>query len=464
MFPLSLMTQAVEKMLDERTGGRLFWIRAEISQCSFSGKHGYLDLVEEEGGRRLAQLRGTIWASRLAVIRKELGAEFDEVLKPGREIVFSAHMSFHAVYGFSLNIQSIDLDALLGEMERRRKETFDALQKEGAIGRNARLELNLVPQRIVLIGSAGTAGHSDFLAHLRENPYGYAFDIGCIDAPVQGIQAAGPLVAALHAAGRAALRTPVDAVILLRGGGAKLDLDVFNDLTLCRTIAAMDVPVITGIGHETDSTLVDVVAHTHCKTPTAVADWLVERAAVYESNVGREGRAMASECRAQLSEQSGWLQGMESLLVERPVSFLRQQRGDLYGGANAIVRRTRSFMATSQSELIRIQAEWETGVAQLPGRWRSALQEVEAGIHREAARQLQQQEERVSAMKSTLALLGPGATLKRGFSITRLEGKAIRNVGELKPGDLVETQVESGTFLSEVQEVKPASTGTRDTP
>ena len=317
------MTAAVERMLDERTGGRLFWVRAEISQRSFSGKHCYLDLVEEEGGKRLAQLRGTIWGSRLAIIRKELGAEFDEVLKPGREIVFSAHMSFHAVYGFSLNIQSIDLDVLLGEMERRRKETFEALQREGAIGRNGRLPLGAVPQRIVLIGSPGTAGHTDFLAHLRNNPYRYALDVGCLDAPVQGVQAVGPLVAALHKAGRAALRTPVDAVVLLRGGGAKLDLDVFNDLTLCRTIAAMEVPVITGIGHETDSTLVDFVAHTHCKTPTAVADWLIERIASFESDLGREGRAVAAECRAQLSEQSGWLQGMEALLAERPLSFLR---------------------------------------------------------------------------------------------------------------------------------------------
>ena len=464
VYPLSRMTRAVEQMLDERTGGRLFWVRAEISQCSFSGKHGYLDLVEEEGGRRLAQLRGTIWGSRLAVIRKELGAEFDEVLQPGREIVFSAHMSFHAVYGFSLNIQSIDLDALLGEMERRRKETLAALQKEGAVGRNARLELAPVPQRIVLIGSAGTAGHSDFLAHLQNNPYGYAFDIGCVDAPVQGLQAVGPLVAALHAAGRAALRTPVDAVILLRGGGAKLDLDVFNDLTLCRAIAAMEVPVITGIGHETDSTLVDFVAHTFCKTPTAVADWLVEQMADFESGVGREGRAVASECRAQLSEQSGWLQGMEALLVERPMSYLRRQRGDLHGGANAILHRTRTSMAASQSELIRMRAEWETGIAQLPGRWRTALEELEVGIHREAARQLRQQEERVSAMKSTLAMLGPGATLKRGFSITRLDGKAIRDVGELKPGVVVETQLESGTFLSEVKEVESTSSQETDSP
>ena len=217
IFPLSGVTRAVERMLDERAGGQLFWVRAEISQCSFSGKHVYLDLVEEEGGRRKAQVRGTIWSSTLAQIRKELGEEFREVLQPGREIVFSAHMSFHAVYGFSLNIQRIDLDALLGEMERRRKETLAALQKEGAIGRNGRLSLSRVPQRIVLIGSAGTAGHTDFLTHLEKNAWGYALDVACIDTPVQGAHAVPSLVASLHRAGRVAMRTPVDAVVLLRG-------------------------------------------------------------------------------------------------------------------------------------------------------------------------------------------------------------------------------------------------------
>ena len=271
------------------------------------------------------------------------------------------------------------------------------------------------------------------------------------------MQAVGPLVAALHQAGRSALSTPVDAVVLVRGGGAKLDLDVFNDLTLCRTIAAMQVPVITGIGHETDSTLVDFVAHTHCKTPTAVADWLIERIAAFESDLGREGRAVAAECRAQLSEQSGWLQGMEALLAERPLSFLRLQRGALYSGANGVVRRTREAMSDARSELVRVGAEWKAGVAGLSPKWRTALEEVEGGIQREAMRQLVQQEEWMTAMRSTLELLGPGATLKRGFSITRVEGKAIRELNALKPGMEVETELESGTFLSEVKEVRSTS-------
>ena len=455
IFPLSGVTRAVGRMLDERTGGKLFWVRAEISQCSFSGKHAYIDLVEEEGGQRKAQVRGTIWGSTLAQIRKDLGEEFQEVLKPGREIVFSAHMAFHAVYGFSLNIQRIDLDALLGEMERRRKETLLALQKEGAIGRNGRLPLSEVPQRVVLIGSAGTAGHTDFLSHVQNNAWGYVLDIACIDAPVQGALAVERLVAALHLAGRVAMRTPLDAVVLLRGGGAKLDLDVFNDLTLCRTIAAMEVPVITGIGHETDQTLADAVAHTAQKTPTAVADFLVERMAQFEGEVGREGRAVTAECRAQLSEQDGALRSFRALLGERPLAFVRQQRGDLYSGANGVVRRTRSALSEQHARLAQFRSGLHVGAKQLPERSGEWLAEVEAGIHRESHRHLKQQEERIGLMKNTLALLGPGATLKRGFSITRHGGKALKDAGELTVGDVVETQLESGTFTARVEEIRP---------
>ena len=453
VFPLSGITRSVGKMLDERTGGKLFWVRAEISQCSFSGKHAYLDLVEEQDGSRLAQVRGTIWGSRLNQIREALGAEFKEVLQPGREIVFSAYMAFHAVYGFSLNIQGIDLDALLGEMERRRKETLAALTREGAIGRNAKLTLAKVPQNLVLIGSSGTAGHTDFMTHLRRNAWGYQVDLGCIDVAVQGATAIPSLVAALHQAGRAALRTPVDAVVLVRGGGAKLDLDIFNDLTLCRALAAMAVPVITGIGHETDQSLADVVAHTSCKTPTAVADFFLDRMAEFESSVGREGRAIAAESRAQLSEESGWVQGCQALLSERPLSHIRRQRAELHNGANAVVRRTRSALGDRKAKLMSIQTAMAVGSSQLPASWKQVLGELEVGIQREASRQLLQQEERIKHMKSTLALLGPGATLKRGFSITRKNDKAVRDVHELETGDVIETQLESGTFTSEVREI-----------
>lgn len=455
VFELSGVTRAVEKMLDERAGGKQFWVRAEISQCSFSGRHAYLELVEEENGQRKAQVRATIWSAVLVRIRKELGEEFDEVLKPGREIVFRAQMSFHAVHGFSLNIQSIDLDVLLGEMERRRKATLLALQKEGAVGRNALCALNVVPRRLVLIGSVGTAGHTDFLAHLRTNPWGYQWDIGCIDALVQGDRAPEALIAALHKAGRVAMKCPLDAVVLLRGGGAKLDLDVFNDLSLCRTIAAMDVPVITGIGHETDRTLADEVAHASHKTPTAVADFLLDRFANCEAEVEREGRAIAAASRGQLALEHGALKSCRTSLLDRPKTLFGQQRARLHQGAHAVVHRTRSAMSSKAAQVGEIRASLLVAAQSMSENGKSNLSELEQGIMREASRQLKQQQERVTAMRAALELLGPEPTLRRGFSITRFEGKAIRDVGALEVGMNITTELESGTFTAEVKKVHP---------
>ena len=453
VHPLSNVTAAVGKMLDERTGGKRMWVRAEISQFSIKGKHAYLDLVEERDGHRLAQLKGTIWGSRLEEVRKSLGKEFDEVLKPGREIVFSAYMAFHAVYGFSLNIQEIDLDVLLGEMERRRKETLASLRKEGAIGRNARLPLVAVPQRLILIGSEGTAGFTDFMAHIDQNDYGYRFDIGIVDAPVQGVHAAAGLIQALHVAGRAAMRTSVDAVVLLRGGGAKLDLDVFNDLSLCRTIAAMEVPVIVGVGHETDQTLCDFVGHTACKTPTAVAGFIVDRVAMFESEAGREARAIAAESRAQLMENGSALRQYATSLRERPLNKVTQERGDLHAGANAVVRRTRSLLSEQLNAIGQAQLTLG-GALDVPASRRQLLSEVSSGLRREVQRQLRLQEERVGGVRSTLALLGPEPTLKRGFSITRRDGEAVRKADVLQPGERIVTELAEGMVTSIVEEVK----------
>lgn len=448
VYPLSRVTDAVSAMLKEQAGSKLFWVRAEISQCGFKNGHAYLDLVEEHDGKRKAQLRGTIWSGQLSIIRKSLGKEFDEVLKAGREIVFSAHMSFHAVWGFSLNIQHIDLDVLLGEMERRRKATLEALRKEGAIGRNGRLALASVPQRLILIGSAGTAGFTDFMAHLQKNDWGYAMDVGVIDVPVQGAHAPEALIGALHLAGRVAMRTSVDAVVMLRGGGAKLDLDVFNDLSLCRTMAAMDVPVLVGVGHETDQTLVDVVAHTACKTPTAVADFVIDRMAEFEAVVGREGRSIAAEAKSELSENRGFIAQSVTFIRERPLSLVRGQRGALHTGANAVVRRTRMLLSERQHEMGRIRTGLSTAAAAIPMTRKMALDDLQERLSREAQRQLRQQEERMGNLKGTLALLGPEPTLKRGFSITRKGGQAVRSASQLESGDVIVTQLADGEVRS----------------
>lgn len=222
----------------------------------------------------------------------------------------------------------------------------------------------------------------------------------------------------------------------------------------------MDIPVIVGVGHETDQTLVDVVAHTACKTPTAVADFIVERMSEFEGAVSREGRAVAAESRAQLSENRGWLGQFATLVRERPIAQVRGERGQLHSGANAVVRRTRTLLSEQLSLIGQFTSRLSSVAMDMPSVQKEALDEVQDRIHREVARQLKQHEERVGSLKNTLSLLGPAPTLRRGFSITRKGGSALRCADDLEKGDLIETQLAQGTIQSRVESISPKPTDT----
>ncbi len=293
------------------------------------------------------------------------------------------------------------------------------------------------------------------MAHLEGNEFGYAHDVGIIDAQVQGVKAAKALVAALLQAGRAALKTPVDAVVLLRGGGAKLDLDAFNDLSLCRTIAAMEVPVIVGVGHETDQTLVDVVAHTACKTPTAVASFIVDRTARFESEVGIEAQRIAAESQAQLAENRSHLGQYAILIKERPLTMVRTERGSLHSGANGVVRRTLALLSEQRTLIGGVRAGLSAVASGISDAQKRQIEHIGSQLRTEVQRQLKQHEERVGSVKGTLALLGPGPTLKRGFSVTRKEGHAVSDARDLAEGDVIVTEFAQGSVSSVVKTITP---------
>ena len=271
IYTLSQLGESLKRTLERVTSERALWFKAEIAKISQSpAGHMYLELVEEAQGQRLAVMRGTLWKSQLAAVREALGDATSQVLSRGTEIVFSGRVNYHPVYGVSLVVEEIDLSAMIGEAERRKQATLATLKAQGAMELNRGVPLPRLVQRIALIGSPGTSGFRDFAVHLMKNEWGVGFDVEVFPATVQGKDAPPTLIEALA---RAEAWAP-DAVVMVRGGGSALDLDAFNDLDLCLAISQTTHPVLTGIGHETDLSVVDLVAHRHFKTPTAVADFL----------------------------------------------------------------------------------------------------------------------------------------------------------------------------------------------
>ena len=271
--------------LQERVKGALedaftetVWLRAEISELKQNPTgHCYLTLVEKDprSNALLARASAVAWASSWRLLKPYFQAQTGRDLEPGMAVLVRVQVSYSALYGLSLVIYDIDPSFTVGELELQRQRTIARLQEEGMFEMNAQLPLATLPRRLAVVSSATAAGYRDFCRHLAENEYGFRFSVRLFQAVMQGAEAPASIIAALDEV--AAEAGAFDAVLLLRGGGGAMDLVCFDDYDLAVNVAQFPLPVLTAIGHDHDFHVADMVAHTHVKTPTALADWLIER-------------------------------------------------------------------------------------------------------------------------------------------------------------------------------------------
>lgn len=267
--------QARLKSVVEGLFPQRLWVKAEVASLSRKQNgHCYLELSQSEGGGVVAKVRATIWAFRWNIIDQRFRSVTGSPLETGMEILASVQVSYHPVYGFSLNIDDIDPEFTLGANERRRQETIERLGREGLLEMQKRLRLAALPYSLAVISAPGAAGFGDFRNHLTHNEYGFVFNVRLFEALMQGEGAPPSIIGAIGEI----LTSPVryDAVLILRGGGSDLDLSCFDDYDLAAAIARCPIPVFTAIGHDKDHHVADMVANTSVKTPTALADLFLD--------------------------------------------------------------------------------------------------------------------------------------------------------------------------------------------
>ena len=282
-YSLLELSEWIQEVVENELPDR-YWVRAEIASMSVRG-HCYMELVEKsENGILAAKMRATCWSNVYALLSAYFAQETGQSLHVGLQVLLEVSVEYHAVYGLSLNVWSIDPTYTLGDLAKQRQATIRQLTEDGVMELQRALEVPSLPRRVAVISSADAAGYGDFCDQLKNNRFGFAFVTQLYPAVVQGDTAARSIINALGAI--AAQEEEWDVVVIIRGGGASTDLSCFDDYMLASHCAQFPLPIVAGIGHTRDVSVVDMVVHTSVKTPTAAAEWLVERVAEQVERVG----------------------------------------------------------------------------------------------------------------------------------------------------------------------------------
>lgn len=381
------------------------WVSAEISEIkvNYSG-HCYLELVEKGGdnGVPTAQARAVVWRSNYPRIAGYFEAETGQRLAAGIKILAKALVTYHELYGFSLQITDIDPSYTLGDMERQRQQTIAQLQQEGVWDMNREAPMPAVVQRVAIVSSANAAGYQDFCKELARSPY--RFELTLFDAFMQGEAAEESIIEAL--CNVAARPEKFDAVVLIRGGGSRSDLNCFNAYRLCAHVAQFPLPVVTGIGHDKDTSVADLVAHTALKTPTAVAAWLVERMAQADGYLAWAGLQLGNAALAITHSAAVGLERLGAALAQQSQRLLQEGRSRL--------DRAEETLLAAPADLLR-------------------------GHDR-----------RLAAASELLLSYSVERVLRRGFAVVRRGGEALRSAEGLAPGDRLDITLADGEVQAAV--------------
>jgi len=470
---LSELQSQVKRSLDE-TFPMPIWVKAEISEMTVNRSgHCYLDLVETEQGTDtvIARCRATIWSYTFRILKPYFETTTGQTFNQGLKVLLQAKVEYHEVYGFSLNIRDIDPVYTLGDLARQRREIIRRLQEDGVFEMNKELELPLVPQRIAVISSPTAAGLQDFLDQLHANPHQFVFYTKLFPAVMQGNEAPRSIMNALELIYE--YEDFFDAVVIIRGGGAQLDLACFDHYELAFHVAQFPLPVITGIGHDKDDTVIDLVAHTRMKTPTAVAEFLIAGALRFSEELKELEKHFVELISDQLEENKTRLNDAADLLKQLVNQLIVDQQNRLKIARIQLANRSGVFLKDQKSELKKYTAEVKSLTSRFVSQQKhlldfsgnklnfifraqvlknkNLLNQFQHLIKIQATDQIRNEKKTLNSFQEKLRLVDPQNILKRGYSLTMIDGKIVKSMKQIKAGDLLETRLSDGIVESLVK-------------
>ncbi|MBR1504115.1 MAG: exodeoxyribonuclease VII large subunit [Prevotella sp.] len=413
-----------------------YWVEAELSECRESRGHCYMELIQkdERTSTPVAKASAKCWASKWMIVRPYFERITGQRLSAGMKVLLKVYPQFHEAFGFSWIVTDIDPTYTMGDMARKRQEIIRQLKEEGVFNLQKELQLPFFCQHIAVISSETAAGYGDFCNQLADNPYGFQFRTQLFPAIMQGEGTSQSIITALERifdAPSTMHNAQFDCVVIIRGGGATSDMSGFDTLELAENVANFPIPIITGIGHERDESILDMVSHTRVKTPTAAAAFLISH----------------------LKEVADAVNEAENTIVRRVQDRMQMEQIRLNRIAEAIPRLF-SVVKTRQEAQIdamfyRMVAKIQQGIISN----RASIDTLEQRIPMLIERRITSERHRLQLIEEKTKSLDPTLLLRRGFSITLHQGKAVKDPQTLKPGDEIETRLEKGTIKSTIKSV-----------
>lgn len=426
--PLSLLefTSRVGQSIHSDPSLQNVWIVAELSDVAVRGGHFYADLIQKgDDGRTLAKMRANLWAGRFNYLRRLYMAERRDDLRNGIKVKIQGSATHHNQFGLSFNITDLDPTYVdEGDILRRRMEILRQLESEGIKDDNKKLPLSIDAQRVAIISAPGAAGLGDFMAQLDFNPGNFRFEYKVFESPMQGERAPQGVMDAMRRIFDEAERW--DCVVIIRGGGATADMNCFDNMDLARHLCYFPLPVIVGIGHERDNCVLDYIAHTRCKTPTAVAEFLIEHQRQAWQLAADAINKITREATLRIEGEQRRLAQLEAFIPSYAAQLLERESLRLQNFTTAIPLAITGFTAKEHARLDAFRSQLAPAAS-------SAVSRARESLH---------------ALFNLVEVLKPENTLKRGYSITRVDGRALRNPENVAEGTLIETQLASGTLRS----------------
>jgi len=430
-----------------------YWVMAEISELKENNAgHCYLELIEKQSDEKnvRARVKAIIWSNRYRFLKAFFENVTGESLREGLKILVKTKVEYHELYGLSLIISDIDPAFTLGEMAMKRQQIIKRLEQEGVFSMNKELAFPAVPQRIAVISSKNAAGYSDFINHLKSNSFRYVFYTALIETPLQGTETEQGVINALD---QIAVNSHLfDVVVIIRGGGSQSDLSWFDSYNIAYHITQFPLPVITGIGHDKDVSVTDMVANISLKTPTAVADFLIDSVSGAENHI---------------IEMSSDIIAASRIIIEKNKNRVESSGIKLFPLTRIMMSEVRQRLSSQIIEIINIGKELIIRAGLIPANHNSRLSSASRILASGKDTLISSHRQRLitdtincfsannimlKGLENTLQLLNPENILERGFSITSLKGRILKNTDKIMKDDQIDTQLYVGSIRSRVTE------------